>query len=690
MTGVSPAVLGRHTRFGFEITTSPRPCTVCMRPVPGGELFCPACGADAPTEVALRPDAAARAAASQGEWMELQGELQQALGPAFEVRRLLGRGGFGEVWEAYDLQLGRSVAVKVLRPELATSRAFRQRFHREARAVARMRHSGIVPIYHIGEAQGLMYFIMPLVEGVTLKMALDQAGRLSAEEATRILAEASEALREAHRRGIVHRDLKPENFMLEGPERRVLLMDFGIAQSEDVDRELTGGGLVLGSPEYMSPEQATGSRQLDARSDIYSLGVVGYRMLAGRLPFIADTAREILTQHVMTPPEPLADCAPVPPPLSDAVMRCLAKDPVDRFQSVDELLAALPGDAATRGGRVVVASPPLGLAVAPAPSVPARRPARRRWTLVLGFLVVAAAVAAAGWLATRWNTLRRREAAALAAATSYREATSYQAAALGVVTSYERAADSLRVMADRFRRGALTGVQYRAAELALHREVESSVEARYGSVLNDLAAWPGDLRQHVRTALRGTWDATLPSSVLGLRESATAGCTMERRESVVVLRDGASGTNCWWSAAPAAAVPAYAAPVEYSLSYQVSGSRSADAGLGLAWCGTTGRCRVLWLWLEGRIEWASHATGGGLAALQLGPRLRLAPGPHHLRVRLEGGGLRVWQDGRPVLARSRGEAAATLRQPDALRVIVQNTAIALSGSEAMTVVGMRR
>ena len=668
MAGVSPVASGRHTRFGFDMTLPPRPCTACNTPVPSGDLYCPVCGADAPTEIPL----GAAGADGAGAWAELRAELQRALGSAFEVRRLLGRGGFGEVWEAFDVRLSRSVAVKVLRPELATSSAFRQRFHREARSVARMRHSGIVPIYHIGEAQGLMYFIMPLVEGVTLKSALDQEGRLSPGEATRILAEASEALREAHRRGIVHRDLKPENVMLEGPERRVLLMDFGIAQSEDMDRELTGGGLVLGSPEYMSPEQATGSRQLDGRSDIYSLGVVGYRMLAGRLPFVAPTAREILTQHVLTPPEPLANCAPVSPRLADAVMRCLAKEPGERWQTVDELLAALLGDAPLPGSQSLVTSPPVGVAVVPARIAVAARPARRRWLLALGIPLGVATVAVLGWLALRWSDQRRREAAAV-----------------GVVTSYEDAADSLRSLADRFREGKLSGAGYRAAELSLHQAVEARINASFGLALNDLAVWPDALRDHVGAALRATWAATLPSAALSLDTSATAGCAMFRRDSVSALQDGAAGTNCWWSTAPGSSSGGYATPAEYLLSFRVSGARPADAGLGLAWCGTATRCRVLWVWLEGRVEWATHARGGGLSALQLGEQLRVGSGTHRLRTRFEGGGLKVWLDGRLVLARATGEDAAALRQPGGLRVVVQNTEITLAGPEPLIAVGMR-
>ncbi len=672
MAGVLPLASVGHFGLGFTMTAPSRPCTACNAPVPLGDMFCPACGADAPTEAPPASDAAA-APPDEPSLAELEAQLQLALGSAFEVRRLLGRGGFGDVWEAYDLRLGRSVAVKVLRPELATSSAFRKRFHREARAVAKMRHPGIVPIYHIGETQGLMYFIMPLVEGITLKTALDQEGQLSPDEATRILAEASQALREAHRRGIVHRDLKPENVMLEGPERRVLLMDFGIAQSQEPDRELTGGGLVLGSPEFMSPEQATGERRLDARSDIYSLGVVGYRMLSGKLPFVAETAREILTQHVLTPPEPLADCALVPARLSDTVMRCLAKQPDERWQSVDELLAALLGDRPLSDFQSLVTSPPLGVAAAPAAAAPAARPARRRWRFTLAVSLSAAAVGAVAWFGVGWNDLRRWEAAAIA-----------------VVTAYDDEADSLRAMAERYRQGAITGAQYRAAELSLHRAVEARVNAGYGSNLNQLAAWPSVLRDHVGAARRGTWAATLPGAALALLPSGIPGCTVERRDGVVVLRDGAPRTNCWWATLPGPTVRSYAAPVEYHLTFVATGAHPADAGLGLAWCGKDKRCWVLWAWLDGRVEWALHAPGIGLSARQLGSPLRIAAGTHALRVRFEGGGLRLWVDGRPVLARASGEDTATPRQPGDLQVVVQNTAITMPGPEALTVVGMRR
>jgi predicted Ser/Thr protein kinase len=670
------------------MTAPLRACTACNAPLEGGVMFCPVCGAASPTEPANDADEAELLGLpARPSWAEMQGDLQRALGPGFEVRRLLGRGGFGEVWEAYDVRLARSVAVKVLRAELAASGAFRERFNREARAIAKLRHSGIVPIYHVGESQGLVYFIMPLVEGVTLKATLDQQGRLEPEEATRILAEASDALREAHRRGIVHRDLKPENVMLEGPERRVLLMDFGIAQTEDADRELTGAGLVLGSPEYMSPEQATGARQLDGRSDIYSLGVVGYRMLAGKLPFMAETAREILAQHVLTPPEPVANFAPLPLHLSYAVMRCLAKRPDERWQSVDELMTALAGDVPVpaepwaksppSGARAVAQSwegargsvPSTGVA-----AMPAEAPGRRRWrTLAIGVPLAAVVVAGSVWGYRRWSDIRGWEVAGVA-----------------VVTSYQRTTDSLRSLADRFRRGVMTGSDYRVRAMAVQRAVETRIDTGYGPILDDLSAWPGTLRDTVEAALHSSWLASLPSAALTLQESAVAGCTMQRSDSVLQLRDGARGTNCWWSAEPDAGAGALGAPIEYALSFRANASLPADAGLGLAWCGEAARCRVLWVWLAGgRVEWSSHLSGGGLSARVLGERVSVAGGMHRLDVRIEGGRIRVRMDGRQVLASASGEESAWLTQPGDLRVVVQNTGIELLGSEALTVVGMR-
>jgi tRNA A-37 threonylcarbamoyl transferase component Bud32 len=270
-------------------------------------------------------------------------ELQRALGAGWELRDLIGQGGFGEVWAAGDTRLKRDVAVKTLRSDLIASTALLERFQREAEAVARLRHPHIIPIYQVGEAEGLAFFVMPLVRGASLQAVLESETRLGVEEARRILAEAASALDAAHKAGIVHRDVKPENIMLDGDERRVLLMDFGIARAVGSDEgRLTGTGLVIGTPNYMSPEQASAERQIDHRSDIYSLGVVAWQMIAGRPLFDTRLARELVIHHITTPPEDLRKARPeAPDDLADAVMRCLRKDPADRWASAGDLASAV-------------------------------------------------------------------------------------------------------------------------------------------------------------------------------------------------------------------------------------------------------------------------------------------------------------------------------------------------------------
>ena len=274
----------------------------------------------------------------------LRRRVAAALGDAYELRAELGRGGFAVVYAAYDRQLKRDVAVKVLRPELADSPTVRGRFRREAEAIARLRHPHIVPIYAVGEEQDLAWFIMPLVLGESLRATLERTPRLPIPEVRRILREAAGALAAAHRAGVVHRDIKPDNIMLDSEERRVLLMDFGIAKALEPDASgaRTQTGVVVGTPHYMSPEQASGERQLDARSDLYSLGVVGYQMLAGEVPFTGATVAAILVKQVSDEAPPVtrkrADC---PANLAAAVQRCLAKAPEARFASAEDLLRVL-------------------------------------------------------------------------------------------------------------------------------------------------------------------------------------------------------------------------------------------------------------------------------------------------------------------------------------------------------------
>jgi protein kinase-like protein len=271
--------------------------------------------------------------------------IQRVLGATIEIRDLIGVGGFAMVYAGFDPQLKRDVAVKVLRPELAAVPAMRERFRREAEAVARLRHPHVIPIYAVGEADGIAWYVMPLVSGESLRARLDREGRLPATEARRILREAADALATAHRAGIIHRDIKPDNILLDGADRRVLLTDFGIAKAlgpaPEPPEGLTATGVVIGTPQYMSPEQASGE-PVDARSDIYSLGVVAYQMLTGQLPFAAATVAALLVkQMVEEAPSIMRQRPDCPGDLAAAVSRCLAKAPEQRWASADGLAQAL-------------------------------------------------------------------------------------------------------------------------------------------------------------------------------------------------------------------------------------------------------------------------------------------------------------------------------------------------------------
>ena len=231
----------------------------------------------------------------------------------------------------------------MLHPDLVVSHSLTERFLREAQAVAKLRHPNIIPIYQVGENEGLAYNIMPLIEGESLRAGLERQGALPIEEARRILLEIAEALDVAHAAGIVHRDIKPDNIMLEGGERRAIVTDFGIAKALGVgEAGLTGTGMLIGTPQYMSPEQAAGEKQVDARSDIYSLGCVAYQMLAGRMPFEGDSAQALIVAHIASPPQPLRKLRPdVPGYVAAAVMRALAKRPDARWATAGEFAAAV-------------------------------------------------------------------------------------------------------------------------------------------------------------------------------------------------------------------------------------------------------------------------------------------------------------------------------------------------------------
>jgi len=278
--------------------------------------------------------------------------VSEALGSSYTVEGEIGRGGMGVVYAARDERLKRQVAVKVLPPELAFRDEIRTRFLREAETAARLSHPHIVPIHSVGEGpNGLVYFVMAYVDGESLGAKLKRRGRLPPEEGRRIMMETSDALAAAHAIGIIHRDVKPDNILLEGSRGRVMVTDFGIAKalsSTTGGATLTGTGVAIGTPHYMSPEQAAGDREIDGRSDIYSLGVVSYQMLVGELPFQAPTVPGILMKQITERAPLVTDKRPdCPEDLAAAVMRCLEKDPDDRWPTADALRRTLESRTAT-------------------------------------------------------------------------------------------------------------------------------------------------------------------------------------------------------------------------------------------------------------------------------------------------------------------------------------------------------
>ncbi len=304
---------------------------------------------------------------------ELRALVERALAAHYEIEGELGRGGMGIVYRAKDRRLKRPVAVKLLPPELAFRGDIRSRFLREAETAAGLSHPNIVPIYSVDEREGLVYFVMALVDGPTLAKRLYDEHQMGIEDTRRFLREVADALAYAHARGVVHRDIKPDNILLDKDTGRAMVTDFGIARAvqESGDSRLTATGVAIGTPAYMSPEQAAGDREIDGRSDLYSLGIVGYQMLAGELPFNASSTPAMLIKHLSDPPPPLENKrAGIPSELAGAVMTLLEKEPSRRFPDAAKLSLALRGDPA--GTRWMADRPPReivsrGAAWQPAP-----------------------------------------------------------------------------------------------------------------------------------------------------------------------------------------------------------------------------------------------------------------------------------------------------------------------------------
>jgi len=279
---------------------------------------------------------------------DLPSSLSSALADRYSIEREIGQGGMATVYLAEDLKHHRKVAVKVLRPELAESLGG-ERFLREIRIAAQLYHPHILPLIdsgagaHEAGGDGVLYYVMPYVEGESLREKLAREVELPIAEAVRILRDVVSALTYAHEHGVVHRDIKPENVLLAG--RHALVADFGVAKAVSEaggEESLTRTGMIIGTPAYMAPEQAAGGSHVDHRADIYAVGVLAYELLAGAPPFSGQTVQQVLAAHVTRMPEPLATLRQsVPPELDRLVMTCLAKRPADRWQTATELLSRL-------------------------------------------------------------------------------------------------------------------------------------------------------------------------------------------------------------------------------------------------------------------------------------------------------------------------------------------------------------
>jgi serine/threonine protein kinase len=334
-------------------------CSRCGSEITGKSKFCPSCGLDL---MATTPVHAIATGA-----LEETDLVREALAAEYEIIEELGRGGMAMVYRARDRHLEREVAIKVLPFSLAFDSEFVERFQREARTAAQLEHPNIIPIYRVGRSGRVIYFVMKFLRGGSVATVLGERRKLMPPEIRRLLLEAGSALGYAAQRGIVHRDIKPDNIMFD-EFGQCVLTDFGIAKAASGQR-LTGTGMSIGTPHYMSPEQAR-AQSIDGRSDIYSLGVVAYQALAGTVPYDGEDSFSIGYKHITEPvPTPQLITADERR-LFEVVKRMLMKDPADRFQSCEELVASLQGQPIAAAGSVRASVAAAGVGAGVGPTVP--------------------------------------------------------------------------------------------------------------------------------------------------------------------------------------------------------------------------------------------------------------------------------------------------------------------------------
>ena len=311
-------------------------CAHCASPLPDGSLFCTNCGTDVQD-----PASAPAASLDDAGVAKLTRVLREETAGEYEIERELARGGMGVVYLATEIGLRRRVAIKVLPPALTFGEGAIERFRREARTAAALDHPNIIPIYRVSTGGDLLWYSMKLLEGNSLDTILKERERLEFEETVAMLDQVADALDYAHQHGVIHRDIKPGNIILD--ERgRVTVTDFGIAK-EIQEASVSASGHLLGTPHYMSPEHYRGT-EISGAADQYSLGVVAFQCLSGRVPFDAATAYEVLSQHVSEPPPPLLERRrDLPPHAYAAIDQALAKSPGDRFSTVTGFVNALAG-----------------------------------------------------------------------------------------------------------------------------------------------------------------------------------------------------------------------------------------------------------------------------------------------------------------------------------------------------------